>query len=390
MSKKETITSLSIYRALAMLAVLLIHSTSEAVAKAQQSDLYYVYTFLNIFSKFAVPAFIALTSFVLFYNYASDHINWARVGTFYRKRIKLILVPYLISSICYFAVVHMMAYRGRGLWDTLESLVLKLATGSAYTHLYYVFLLIQFYLLFPLLLLAFRSKLVVKYAILIGLILQWGFVIWNKYELLLPQKGSVMFSYMSYWMLGAYLGLKADTLKGWFNSLGHKESPVSYSWWNRLLWSVWFLMAVLQIQIWYWTNLGEWRMNTLWYEAIWNVHAILSCLVLIQAASYIERKWKSSLVTMIHRFGEVTFGVYLLHPIILLLYRKWPWHHGQAWAYPLYIGGGFVLALGLSWLVVAFAFRRFSWSWILFGSLPKPLAAHTTQQQKSSSQSVQG
>ncbi|WP_423220737.1 hypothetical protein [Bacillus paralicheniformis] len=86
-------------------------------------------------------------------------------------------------------------------------------TGSAYTHLYFVFISIQFYILFPLMLKLFRSKTILAWSIPLGLLLQWGFVLWNKYDLQIVNKGSISLSYVSYYFLGAYVGLNFEKMQ---------------------------------------------------------------------------------------------------------------------------------------------------------------------------------
>ncbi|UHA75222.1 acyltransferase [Paenibacillus sp. 481] len=371
MAKKENISSLSIYRALAMLAVLFIHATSEAIAKTKGSDLFFGYNFINTFSKFAVPSFIMLTCFVLFYNYGGRKLDGSMLTGFYRKRLKYILLPYFICSICFFTLIHFTHYPNRELGDTLSSLAIKLLTGSAYTHLYYVFLIIQFYIIFPLMLLVLRSTRVAAWAIPIGLILQWGFVIWNKYDLQVTSKGSLLISYASYVMLGAYLGIYWDRVKGWFQG-GIGIDRGRYRLQTVLLWLSWLTVGLAHVLLWHATHLHKARVNTLWYEGLWNVHSLLSCIVLLQAAAYIERKWSSSTVQKISRFGDMTFGIYLLHPLFLLVYRRFQWHDGDPLLYPLYIAGAFAVALFVTWAVVALLYRYVKFAWIFFGTGPRP------------------
>lgn len=366
--RKEKIEYLSFYRAFAIIAVLLIHATSQAVATMQSSNFYYSYLFVNIFSKFAVPSFLFLTAFVLFYNYAGKRFNFTSMATFYRKRLLLILLPYACFSLFYFLVRKYLNGNMEWSWAIVKDFGEDLWTGSAYTHLYYIIVLVQFYLLFPLHLYASRSKTFVKYSIIIGLILQWTFILINKYELQVPQKGSLFISYISFWMLGAYIGLRWDTIKQWIQSLFNPNATRAHKWWNALLWLSWLALAVLHVQVWYWYNLRIWMMNSLGYEAMFNLHSLLTCLVLLQASSLIYRRGRGIGRKLLHNLGEVSFGVYLIHPIFLLLYRMQPWHNGSPILYPLYVAGGFVLALGGSWIIVYLVSRWIPGAWILFGS----------------------
>lgn len=94
--KRAHINELNITRALAILAVLLIHSTSTPVtALSSDSKLYPFYVFFNISPKFAVPVFIFLSGFVLFYNYIQKDLTKELIKNFYKKRVTQILIPYL-------------------------------------------------------------------------------------------------------------------------------------------------------------------------------------------------------------------------------------------------------------------------------------------------------
>ncbi|MFD2881946.1 acyltransferase family protein [Paenibacillus rhizoplanae] len=96
-------------------------------------------------------------------------------------------------------------------------------TGTAYTHLYYIIIIIQFYLLFPLILWCLQKvRPLAAWAPVIGLALQWGFVLLNKYMVnhgyWKLSKGSLAITYFSYFLLGAAIAIYYSSLKksGWF------------------------------------------------------------------------------------------------------------------------------------------------------------------------------
>lgn len=70
MAQKQRITYLDLLRGIAILAVVTIHVTSYPVAfLSMDSTVYPLYFILNAASQFAVPAFLFLSSLVLFYRY---------------------------------------------------------------------------------------------------------------------------------------------------------------------------------------------------------------------------------------------------------------------------------------------------------------------------------
>ena len=125
--------SIQIFRAIAIIAVVLIHTTPGGEWQV----------FCKPFINFAVATFIFLSGYLT----KIDNDNWL---AFYRKRIVRVAVPYLIWTLLY------------GLLDTpsvnVVSLVKNLLCANASTTLYYVFVYIQFVLLTPLLGMLAKSR----------------------------------------------------------------------------------------------------------------------------------------------------------------------------------------------------------------------------------------
>lgn len=373
--KKSLIHELPVVRALAIIGVLAVHATSFATLQAKTSSYYFVYNFVNIFFKYGTPTFIMLSSFVLFYNY-SDIKLWGsgKLKSFYRNRAKYILLPYAIASVCYFLMLQFLYYRSRPWDEAISVFITKLLTGSAYTHLYFVFISLQFYILFPLLLLLCRRKGIRPWIIPLGFAIQWAFVLWNKYDLQYVNKGSISLSYMSMYAVGAYLGIHYAELRNWLVSLGNREvlrKHPSYRWWNILLWFCWLAVAIAHVQLWLYTRTTGKEVNSLWYEGLWNVHTALAALVLMQLGHYLYRKLSNRTLSWFIRLGELSFAIYLLHPVFLAIYREFQWHNGNSILYPLFIAGGYVFALTCSWIVISLAFRYIPWAWIALGAKPR-------------------
>lgn len=383
-ARQERSPQLDIFRALAILGVLHVHSSSFAAGEqALHSPYYYWLNWINIFFKFGTPSFIFLSSFVLFYNYYGRPVTRSLIINFYRRRLKYILLPYLLASMGYYALtLYVNGRLTQNLGGNLYSFIRALFSGSAYAHLYFVFISIQFYLLFPVLLkLLQSSRFLIKWAIPLGLILQWGFIFWNKYELHIVEKGSLAISYLAYYMMGAYIAIHFEKVKTWLMK-PWRQLTAKQKGWTALLVSGWLIAAFIHVQLWYVArHFGVWT-DSLWYELLWNVHTMLSALVLLYATFLIYRKAPRGIVAFLTRLGELSFAIYLIHPLLLAVYRRFRYHIPlESLTYVLFIYGGLVVALGGSWLIVQFAFRRVPGSWIIFGSVPRSL--ESSPQEKS-------
>lgn len=56
--KRERIPELNLVRAVAIIGVLFVHSTSNATLEMTNSSYYWLYNFVNIFMKYGTPTFI--------------------------------------------------------------------------------------------------------------------------------------------------------------------------------------------------------------------------------------------------------------------------------------------------------------------------------------------
>lgn len=175
MAQKERIPQLDVFRAIAIIAVIAIHATSRTLAETLDTSLFHPFLFINKFSQFAVPSFVFLSGFVLFYNYIDRPLGGKTLAKFYSRRLIYIIVPYLVFSVLYFILKMTAGHTwGMPLNEQAAKFGKYLWTGTAYTHLYYIIIIIQFYVLFPLMLWCLQKvRRLAAWAPLIGLALQW-------------------------------------------------------------------------------------------------------------------------------------------------------------------------------------------------------------------------
>jgi len=141
------IKQLNVLRALAALSIVMIHVTS---GQMLTNDTAYT---VNQLSRFASPLFIIMAGMVLVYVETSRPSP--SVAYFYKKRFSKVLVPYVLWTVAY------VLYNQRHLvvqlqWQELGAyfaahLPGHLLRGSAFSHLYFILIMVQLYALFPLL-----------------------------------------------------------------------------------------------------------------------------------------------------------------------------------------------------------------------------------------------
>ncbi|MEN6371803.1 MAG: acyltransferase [Armatimonadota bacterium] len=142
----KRISEMDVVRALATVAVVNIHiSATPLIATLKDGATTFIYLFLNVAARFAVPTFIMLSGMGL-------AISKRKEGyfSFLKRRVKKVVLPYILWSVIYTFT-----------WDentggmslsmpTVSRLLHNLITGDACYHVYFVIIIVQLYLLFPL------------------------------------------------------------------------------------------------------------------------------------------------------------------------------------------------------------------------------------------------
>lgn len=141
---KERVAEWDVLRGIAFLAIVFQHSIGQ-FAYRKDTSLFDAYTLAAIyhFIKFGVPAFVLLTGAVLVYNYYGK----LSYPTFIRKRSIDILVPYILWTVIFY--VYMFPRETIQIhW--FREVGLQILTPTLGYHFWFILMIFQFYLLFPL------------------------------------------------------------------------------------------------------------------------------------------------------------------------------------------------------------------------------------------------
>ncbi|MBT2216058.1 acyltransferase [Virgibacillus dakarensis] len=371
--RKRTLEEIQLARAFAILAVLTVHASSSGVTNIEpDSFLFPVYNFLNIAGKLGTPTFIMLSSFVLFYNYYPRETNWGLIKRFYVKRLKFILIPYFIFSLLYFVIKMAVYYDYPSISFAINRFLTLLALGKAHTHLYFVFISVQFYVLFPLLLIAFKKLgFLRKHAIWIGLLLQWTWVVLNNNYFHIPWKGSVSLSYISFYFMGAFLGIYYNDLKAkWKQPLFRERIIIPLSLGYGVL-------VFLYTGYMYLTRIGVFTTIANYLpgfvtnyigEFTWATHALFAGVFLFYLAHLANQTFQSRTKFVFMEIGATSFGIYLIHPLFLMVFRQVV-SSGSPIVFHSWQVVTFILVGVLSWFAVRFSYRFIPYYWVLFGKM---------------------
>lgn len=370
MARREEIKELYYIRALAAMGILIIHASAGFVTYSEfGSKAMYFSIFLNQFFRFGSPIFMMVSGLVLFYNYRSmDEFDTKK---FFTKKVKFILVPYVLWSIIYFFYPHY-AHNLPMTGERLRSFGKTILLGEAYSHLYFIFLIFQFYIILPLLIKYLVKPMEEKpfkvftfFFIFQGAILIYGYnfkdpnatgilKIFNHYLF------KTLFSWSFYFITGGLIGIHYGKIVN-FIEKHIKKIFVGF------IISMFFYVGHVYYVI---LNAGN---RDLYYKfgsirPHTMIYAIFTMPVLIWLTRRMVGKYSA-----LKNFGTYSFGVYFSHPLILGELIRYLMGY-----FPNHIGFGrlssLILVCGLG-ILITFIFVLLIGTlenrWILIGKVPK-------------------
>ncbi|QNG60230.1 acyltransferase [Bacillus sp. PAMC26568] len=145
-SKKVFYHEIHSIRAFACICVLFVHVT--AIYYAMQGEVFNWLTFgLNQVGRFGTPIFAVISGFLLFNQVKKRGFDFK---SFVSSRTVKIISPFLIWSLVYLFLNHL--FFDIPMFPSFEKVLVDfILQGEAYYHLYFMTMVVQFYLLFPLL-----------------------------------------------------------------------------------------------------------------------------------------------------------------------------------------------------------------------------------------------
>lgn len=144
--KTGIIREVNYLRGFAVLAVIAIHTTGYFTKIPRYNNLVLINLWLDVFSQFAVPLFILISGFVLAKNYRLKF----SLRTFYLKRVRSIIPQYIIFSVAYTAFNDWQVMQNSSLIMNAKLLVKHILNSDASYHLWFFAIIIQLYILYPL------------------------------------------------------------------------------------------------------------------------------------------------------------------------------------------------------------------------------------------------
>jgi len=345
-------------RGFAILAVIAIHVSMTFPLIGAVTVLSTLNMLVFVQLQFAVPMFIFISGFVLSLGYSGRF----SMATFYRRRFKTILPAYILFSLVYTII------SGTGLFSAISdgvpsipTFALDLLTGSAYYHLWFFVLIIQLYLLYPLIiglydLCAADGREQQLLLALLGLQILWSGMSYIVGDAADPVWYSIMartfIAYIFYFVAGIYVQRNFDRIR----------DRVGLISWEGLL--IVFLAITAGLSLLWITGFAEhgaYGDIPPWYLVVQSTAAPFYYPMIFALAYLLARRLAGSMgagAVFLKRTGDYSFGIYLIHPLFIALAAEvLDTVFALDWSDWAYYPAVFLIALALSYLSVSLLAR---------------------------------
>nr|WP_145403537.1 acyltransferase [Paenibacillus xylanexedens] len=366
--KKPKIAEWTELRGLAFLAIVMQHNIAEYIYRTdiEQPDSVML-TMIYHLTRFGTPTFVFLSGALLFYHHRHAKPNYAR---FIKKRFGDIYMPFIIWTLIYWLAVRMFtpAFWSSGMPD-LGSFVRELFLPQTGYHLWFVLMIFQFYILFPLFLTgahAVRKRLesnphsrltsgqrtlaiILAAAAMYVCLLKWSYYDMSGWTNLLSEPWSSLLEYRSYswimywfyFLLGAVCAWAVENWRGWTT----KVLP-------------WTIIVFIMMYIWLGYDVlsgseDTMNLNISTYLKPSTFIIIMAQMLMFYGLLALFRDKDLGFRRLLDWIGRYSFGGYLVHALVI-----------YAIAYftrPLHLSGWHLLATVLSFAITVVTALGISW-----------------------------
>ena len=308
MISKQKDYNIQLFRALAIMAVVLIHTCPSGEWQV----------ICRPFINFSVATFLFLSGYLT----STDNDNWEK---FFKKRIVRVIIPYIIWTILYSVASKA--------W-TPKALALNLLTAKSAATMYYIFVYIQFVLLTPLLGRLAKSK----YQWMGWLVAPLSVMIFKYYPLLMG------FEYPSIINI-----LWGDSCLGWFTYyylgllLGNRFLVRDYKM-SHLLICYGIAIVLNMAEGYWWLQLGENNCGT----QIKLSSFLTSSIFLLIIYTYLKTTKKVDINKSLKLIGDYSFGIYLSHIMFMRILAYVPYYNSL----PYVVNSAIVLAISFGFVYI--------------------------------------
>lgn len=348
--------TLDILRILACFLIVLAHTSSEGVSGFATNSLSWVYAHvLNTVGHTGTILFLFISGALLL----SEEYRFTPKKFYTRNFLRL-----LVAYCAWVGIYHLIGFvsRGQYSWPYVKDVIINIIKGEAGYHFWYVPMLLGIYLILPMLRAICKAeKGVVNYFVALFLVVQVLFTTIKAFEF--PYKYLVisLMDRIPFTLINHYVGY--FVMGYWLTGIVKRFTPACNRWRGGFL-----LVTGVAISL-----LGDMFLtrqsgyNSIFFNSLFSVSMCVAAVGIFMMLHGFSVKEKPGTADRLKGISQLTFGVYMLHPLVLGMVLQIPLAKRIpiGIAYPLLAVAVFVLCLLLSWILSWIPGVR---EWVLYQS----------------------
>lgn len=341
------------FRAIAIIEVITVHVL---IVGAEVPNPLWVIVVLTAFTSFGVPQFIFISGVVLYNKYN----NGFSLSAFYRKRFSAVVPPYVVWSTFYFAFYHV------GSNESVATLAITYSGQLIHgiQHLWFVVIIIELYLLYPLLEKMYNHTTKQNSPIYILSLLLLAQILYSSLVTAFPLRWVSYYlnvlSYFFYFVFGFFIAQHYEAIKQRIATFSLKS----------------FSLVVLVSTICYAVLSHPAPLQYTWFNVVMDpFYCLLLILFYLRISTQLGEP-RGFFLRYLEKIGEDSFGIFLIHYFFVVTFTSVLFMLGLS-AYNLILYPVlFLLTIISSYLAVE-AIYRLPFSNVIIGKRRKKQASPT-------------
>lgn len=286
--KTDKLYELDYMRFIACLAVMIVHITATGVTGYIHGSFpHIVMLAINRSFKFTTPIFIFLSGVTSFYSYRKKEFKYI---PFIVKRLEKVLVAYVVWCVIYYVAYMRLGFYSFDIGFFIENVLL----GTMSYHLYFVIIIVQMYIVGPLFYKMLRNSNKKISILVVSAIITVLCAEYIRFE----NSDRLFLKYMFFYMLGIFVTLEYDKYIAWIQK--HKlviaAGYIAFS-------GAYTVVSYYDLAI-----------NIL----VWFVFSMFS-VFFVYYVGMVMKKALTNIYSFIKLFGQSSYYIYLMHPLVLTL-----------------------------------------------------------------------
>lgn len=348
--------TLDILRILACFLIVLAHTSSEGVSGFAANTMNWAYAHvLNTVGHTGTILFLFISGALLL----SEEYRFTP-RKFYTCNFLRLLVAYCAWVVIY----HLIGFLGRGQysWPYIKDMIINIIKGEAGYHFWYVPMLLGIYLILPMLRAVCRAeKGVVHYFVVLFLIVQVLFTTIKAFEFPYKYLLISLMDRIPFTMVNHYVGY--FVMGYWLAGIVKKYTPACNRWRGGFLLVTGVVVSLVGDILLSRQN----GYNSIFFNSLFSVSMCIAAVGIFMMLHGYPVKETTQVVHKLKGISQLTFGVYMLHPLMLGVILRIPLTERipVGIAYPMLACAVFGLCLLLSWILSWIPGVR---EWVLYQS----------------------